>query len=205
MCAEMQAGWEIAMRVLMGIGSVLGILALPLLAGEPLVPGVNVGERVPLLWEYRATGPRAGQTGALLCTYASQPIVVVYTREITAPVIRLIKKTDAAIERHRVHASATYRDNLGSYVVFICDSNQREKREAELKAIAEKEKIQNVVLSLIVDDGLQKKLGNDAETTVLLAYRAFTKTSHAFRKGELNDQHIDRLLADLPKIMPEKK
>jgi hypothetical protein len=93
-------------------------------------------------------------------------------------------------------------------------------REAELKALAEKEKIKHTVLALVVinestltDAGqrgwsglgeFQAKLGREAESTVLLAYRGTVKASYAYRQGELNDKAIDQILADLPGILPKK-
>jgi hypothetical protein len=38
-----------------------------------------------------------------------------------------------------------------------------------------------------------------------LAYRARVKSGFAYRTGELSDKHIDRILAEVPKILPDKK
>ena len=197
----------------------IGMLSGALFAAEPPQTGYKVGGMVmPLLPEYRVTGPSAGQTLSLLCTYANRPVVVVYTRQMDATLIRFIKKLDEATAAHSKQPVANNRDNLASYVVLVCDSKDR---EAELKALAEKEKIQHTVLALVVIDeatladqaqrggsslrDFQAKLGTEAESTILLAApRGNIKASYAYRKGELNDKDIDQILADLPKILPKK-
>jgi len=180
---------------------------------EPLQSKYKVGEQVPLLWEYRVTGARAGQEGALVCTFMYQPFVAVFCRDMDAAVIRLIKKIDEATAKSSTRLLPPYEQRLGSYVVLICDSKAREK---ELKALAEKEKIQHTILALgAKNEGLPSNeaywrnfdagLG-EAEITVLLAGppRARIKVSYAYRKGELTDKAIEQILADLPKILPKK-
>src|SRR5262249_51465125 len=151
-----------------------------------------------LFREYRATGPNPGAGGSLVCTYSTRPVVMVYTREINAPVVRLIKKLNEATAAHA-------KERLGSYVVLFCDRLGRAKG---LKALAEQEKIQHTLLALVAtdEDGpdwerLRAKFGAEAETTVILATRERqVKACYAYRKGELTDQDIRQILADVPKI-----
>jgi hypothetical protein len=188
--------------------SFFAALAVAILSGtsfadEPLRPGYAPDERLQLLFrEYLVTGPGVDQPGEghyLVCTYSTRPVVMVYTREINAPVIRLIKKLDEATRNHQ-------RERLGSYVVLVCD---RQDREKELKALAEKEKIRHTVLSLVVLDEAgvkryQAKFGAEAETTVVLATsQRQVKACFAYRKDELTDKDIARSLGDLPKILPK--
>jgi hypothetical protein len=179
----------------------------------PLQPGYKVDEPLQLLFrEYCVTGPnvsKPGEGSSLVCVYSTRPVVMVYTREINAPVIRLVKKLDEATKTYAM-------ERLGSYVVLLCD---RQGCEKELKALAVKEKIERVLLSQVVmnktpqADGrvgprwksFDAKFGADAETTVILASsRRQVKASYAYRRGELGDQDIERILADLPKILPKK-
>lgn len=171
---------------------------------EPLQSGYRVGERVlPLLPEYRINGHTAGRTGSLTCMYMYQPVVVIYTREITPPLIRLAKKVDQITAKYTVRPLPPYKDRLASYMVLVCDSKDREK---ELKELVEKEKIEAMTIALVVvKEGLfLNKLG-EAETTILLTGpRAVIKASHAFRKGELTDKDAERILAELSRIRPKE-
>jgi hypothetical protein len=182
----------------------VALLSAPSPAGEPLQPGYQAGDPLQLLFrEYLVSGPNVTKPGEghyLACTYSTRPVVMVYTREINAPVLRLIMKLDEATAAHQ-------KERLGSYVVLICD---RQDREKELKALADKEKIRHTLLSLVVLDeaGLkrfQTKFAAEAETTVFLATgQRRVKASYAYRNGELRDKDIERILGDLPKILEGK-
>jgi hypothetical protein len=51
----------------------------------------------------------------------------------------------------------------------------------------------------------QDKFGVTAETTVILATGLRqVKASYAYRKGEMTNKDVDRILADLGKILPSK-
>ena len=48
------------------------------------------------------------------------------------------------------------------------------------------------------------KVSKDAEVTVVLYTKQMVKANYAFKKGELTDKDVDKILADLPKILPGK-
>jgi hypothetical protein len=183
---------------------VVVVVSMPLAAAEPLRPGYKVGEPLQLLfWEYRVTGPnvtKPGKGASLVCTYSTRPVVMVYTRQITPAVTRLIRKLDQATGNHQ-------RERLGSYVVLVCDHQNRAR---ELKDLAEKEKIRRTLLSLAILDGpglkrFQDQFGAEAETTVILAdSQRRVKACYAYRKDELKDGPIAQILGDLPRILPKK-
>jgi hypothetical protein len=181
-----------------------GALSVPGFTAEPLQPGYRVNDRLQLVFrEYLVTGPQVEQPrlgSYLVCTYSTRPVVMVYTRNLSEPVVRLVKKLDAATKNHK-------QDRLGSYVVLICDSYDRAK---DLAALADKEHIRHTVLSLVVVNKAhphkvyQEKFAA-AETSVFLATRdRQVKASYAYRKDELKDEDIEGILADLPKILPKK-
>jgi hypothetical protein len=196
-------------KVMVATGLAVVMLTVPVVAAEPLQPGYKVGEPLQLFVnEYRVTGPKPGEGADLVCSYARRPVVMVYAREISAPVVRLIKKVDEVTGAHQ-------KESLGSYVVLLCDTQDR---EADLKALAEKEKVQHTLLALVVINetalkkgpewrtrGLQRlqaKFGAEAETTIVLASEQRVRASYAYRKGELKDKDIDQIFTDLPKILP---
>jgi hypothetical protein len=132
---------------------------------------------------------------------------MVFAHEMNDPVLRLTKRLDEGTRKHQAKG-------LGSYVVLLCDSKEREEK---LKALAKTEKIQHTTLALLADDGvshsvgqgsngvyrLQRKLGTEAEVTVVLASELRVRASYAYRMGDLKDKDIDQILADLPKILPK--
>lgn len=51
----------------------------------------------------------------------------------------------------------------------------------------------------------ENRFGREAETTVTMATKQrHVKASYAFRKGEVQDKDVERMLADLAKILPPK-
>jgi hypothetical protein len=178
----------------------VGALCGPLSAAAPLRPGYKVGEPLQLWFhEYRVTGRSPGPGCALVCTYSTRPVVMVYARKIDAPLQHLIRKLDEA-------TAACKDERLGSYVVLLCD---RPGREGELKALQRCEKVRHTLLALVVRDNwgrFRAKFGAEAETTVILAAPdRRVKACYAFRKGELKDKDVEQILADIAKILPKKE
>jgi hypothetical protein len=89
------------------------------------------------------------------------------------------------------------------YVVFLCD---KEGLNKELKELADKEKLEHIVLSIDNPAGPQEyKICKDADVTVLLYTKHIVKSNYAFKKGEMKDPDIESIVKDVPKILPEKK
>jgi hypothetical protein len=109
----------------------------------------------------------------------------------------LVKKIDAATSEHKDA-------HMGSFVVFCGDAKKLEK---EAKALADNEHVSHTIVT--VYDGAAGpsayKLAKDADVTVLLYSKRTVKASYGFREGELTSADVDRIVADLVKILPEPK
>ena len=83
--------------------------------------------------------------------------------------------------------------------------NDQENVRGQLEQIAKKQALKHLILSTFDSEGPEGfKVAKEADVTVVL-YREFAVlANHAFRKGELNDQAIERIVADLPKILKKK-
>jgi hypothetical protein len=113
---------------------------------------------------------------------------MVFSRTTGDNLTSLVKKIDAASQKGKIK----------SFVVFLGDE---EKLESELKKIAEKNGIQKTVFAIDNPAGpAGYKVSKDAEVTVVLYNKRDVKANHAFRKGELNAQAIERIVADLGKL-----
>jgi len=118
---------------------------------------------------------------------------MIFAREPSPSLTKLIKKIDEATAKN---ASA----NMGSFVVFLNDKNGL---EAELKGIAEQQKLSKCVLSIDNPVGPKGyKVAADADVTVVLYTNRTVKANHAFKKGALSDSEIEKILADISKIVP---
>lgn len=176
----------------------LGAVALVLVAGytvaqDAVKSGPQVGEKVPGPFHpLNITGENAGEKHCLYCENGPAPVAVVFARELTPAVSGLIKKIDAETAKNS-------KKGMGSYVVFLSASEELPK---QAKALAEKEAIKTTVLSVDNPAGPTRyNVAKDAEVTVLLYTDFVVEANHSFRKGELNDGAITKVVADVAKIV----
>jgi hypothetical protein len=185
------------LRHCIAIGSFLLLFSGGLLfALEPLKAGLQPGEHLPGIFEpLNVNGEFAGQKHCLVCENGLNPVVMIFARDVNDPLVRLVGKLDAAATTHR-------KQELGSFVVFL---NEREGMDKQLAETAKKSALKHVVLSIDDPAGPEDfKVTKDADVIVVLYVKHEVKANHAFRKGELNDKAIEKILADLPKIVPAK-
>jgi hypothetical protein len=179
--------------------TVAGLFTLPLFAAEPLVPGYKENDRVQLFFrEILVAGPGVDQpreSHYLACTYSPRPVIMIFARELSEPVARLVKKVDGATAKHE-------KERLGSYMVLLYETVSRID---ELKLLAKKEKVEHMHLAVAApNEKFAARFPKEAEVTVALATMNRVKAGYAFRKYELTDKAIDQILADVPKILPTK-
>jgi hypothetical protein len=124
------------------------------------------------------------------------PVAMVFARETSDGLTSLVKKLD--------DATAQNKDcRMGSFVVFCSDD---ESLKDKLKALADKEKLQRIVLTIDNPAGPQAyKVAKDADITVVLYTEHNVKANYAFKKGQMTAQDVDKIVADVKKILPEKK
>lgn len=185
-------------RVLIATGLVLAValMVTNFAAADPLKSGPQVGKEVPGPFHpLNVTGAKAGQKNCLYCQNGSNPVAMIFARDVNEPLTKLIKKVDAATAEHSDCS-------MGSFVVFLSDA---EDLQTKLKDVAEKEGIKNTVLSIDNPAGPGGyKVSKDADVTVVLYTQHTVKANFAFKKDEMKDKDIDAIVADIPKILPEK-
>jgi hypothetical protein len=121
---------------------------------------------------------------------------MVFAREVSGPLTSLVKKIDEATGKNSGC-------KMGSFVVFCSDAEGLEK---QLKDLADKEKFKNIILSIDNPSGPPKyKVAKDADVTVVLYDKHKVKSNFAFKKGEMTDKEVDKIVGDLKKILPEEK
>jgi hypothetical protein len=117
---------------------------------------------------------------------------MIFAREMSEPLVRLIAKIDAATAQHRDQ-------RLGSFVVFL---NRQADLAARLQEVAKTQSITHTVLSIDHPRGPDGfNVAEAADVTVVLYEDFDVKANHAFRQGELNDAAVEKIVADLPKIL----
>ncbi len=117
---------------------------------------------------------------------------MIFAREVSGPLTSLVKKIDAETAKNKS-------SRMGSFVVFLSDD---EKLENQLKEMAKKEGIKDLVLTIDNPAGPKAyKIAKDADVTVVYYNKKKVAVNHAFKKGELKEQDVDKLVADLSKIL----
>src|SRR5438309_6255847 len=87
------------------------------MAADSLKSGPQKGETVPGPFHpLNVTGPDAGQKQCLYCKNGDNPVAMIFAREVSEPLVTLIKKIDSATAEHKDA-------NMGSFVVFLSDSD----------------------------------------------------------------------------------
>ena len=123
--------------------------------------------------------------------YGPNPVVLVFAREMTKSLTKLVNQLDAEAAKHKS-------TRLGIVVVFLSDDYAL---EGKLKELGEKQGIKHVNLAIMAPDGAKLyKLSKEAEVTVLLYKRRKVEANHAFKKGELSAAGRESILDDVPKI-----
>ena len=118
------------------------------------------------------------------------------TRQTSGPLTGLVKSLDAAIEKQKA---------LKSFVVVLTDNP--DKTAAALKAMAAEHKIKHVPLTLVAEpDGPPDyEIAKDADVTVMMWRGSKVVVNHAYKKGGLTGAEVDKIIADLPRILGDSK
>ena len=107
----------------------------------------------------------------------------------------LIKKLDAEVAKRK---SA----KLRAIVIILSDDDAV---ETNLKDFGEKQGIKHVNLAIMEPTGPKHyKLSKEADVTVLIYKKRKVEANHTFKKGELNEKGVERILADVPKIASKR-
>lgn len=95
--------------------------------------------------------------------------------------------------------------DLKAFVVRLTDTDHEAEVVKALRDLAKEQGITEVPLTLLENPAgpPSYKIAEDAEVTVLLWHFAELEAKHAFAPGELSEEGIQRVLADLPKILDE--
>jgi hypothetical protein len=162
-------------------------------AEETLVSGPQVGQKVPGPFHpLNVNGPKAGEKNCLYCANGTNPVAMIFAREVSPELTKLLKKIDAATCNNEGCS-------MGSFVVFLSDKGSL---ESQLKNLAKEADLKKLILSIDENPAGPKgyRVAQNADVTVVL-YRDHTvRANYSFRKGALKDKDVDTIVADVSKI-----
>jgi hypothetical protein len=179
----------LSMAFAMVAGTALAERAAGLKSGPQVGEELTGGPFHPL----NCNGKSAGKKNCLYCENGQAPVAMIFAREPSANLTKLIKKLDDACVKNK---SAS----MGSFVVFLSDD---EGLGTKLKKIAKDQDLKKVILSIDNPAGPKGyKVNKAADITVVLYVAHTAKANYAFRKNGMTANDINAIVKDLPKILP---
>jgi hypothetical protein len=168
-------------------------------AADALVSGPQRGSRLPDTFQpvplnvTNAELPSyAGKKNDYVEQFGGNPVALVFAREITDPLVNLMKKLDAEVSKNKAA-------RLRGVFIILSDDN---KTERMLRELGKREAINSVSLAIMSEGPKYYKLSEEADVTVVLYRHRKVAANHSFRKGELNDKAVGKVLADTSKLLP---
>ena len=121
---------------------------------------------------------------------------MIFARGISDPMTSLVKQIDSATAKHA-------EQKMGSFVVFL---NDQEGFDKKLKSLAKDEKLDHTPLMVMSNPAGPSgyDIAKDADVTVVLYTKGVVKVNRAFKSGELQPADINKIVAELSTILPEK-
>jgi hypothetical protein len=160
--------------------------------------GPQSGEKLPGPFHpLNVNGESAGEKACLFCKHGTSPVAMVFAR---TPECEGTQKLIKALEKATADNAAA---EMGSFVVFLSDSDKTEKA---LKKFSDDAKLKNVTLAVDNPAGPEKyNVSKDADLTVVLYTDRVVKVNKSFEKGKITDKDIEAIVGDVSKILPAKK
>ena len=143
------------------------------------------------------TGTHRGESHCFVCETADRPAVIVFARELSDPLARLVRGLDKALADHK-------KAQLRAWVTFLHEDQSG--YDPLVVRWAKKHAIRNVPLGVFedVEGPPSYKLNRDAEVTVLLCVKQKVVRNFAFRRGELTEARVDAVLKAVPELTAGK-
>ena len=165
-----------------------------LFAAEALKSGLQPGDAPPPYTVRDITGPNEGTSLCYRCKFGGRPVVNIFAREMTPEVIALVKQIDETVGKNE-------EKKMAAFVTLL--TNDPDKDEVTLKAIAKKEGLKNVPLTVF--DGIAGppgyKIAEKADLTVTMWVESKVEASQAFAKGEFKTKAVKAVVEDTKKIL----
>jgi hypothetical protein len=174
----------------------VALVGYSIAGGGQLKSGPQVGEKVPGPFHpLNCNGEFAGKKQCLYCINGANPVAMIFAREATPQVTKLIKQIDAVTTKYK-------ENDMGSFIVFLSD---KEGLDKELTALAKNENLRNIVLAIDNPPGPDGyEVAKDATVTVVLYHKNTVAVNQSFRSaGDLTDAAIERIVNDCAKIQPK--
>jgi RNA polymerase sigma factor (sigma-70 family) len=153
-------------------------------------PEVGQSLRGRVLPALHLNGPGKGGRACLIGKYGTKPVVLIFARDLNAPLQHLLQKLDGACAAHPD-------PSLQSFVVFD------EAVQGRLEEWLAMTPLQHLVVTVGRPAVFREyAISEPAEVTVVFYTNSKVMVNYAYGKGQLSDADSERILKDLPKVLP---
>ncbi len=174
--------------------SIFCLCSWQVLADEPCRSGPQPKQRPGPYSALVAVGPQRGQQHCFICEAADRPVVIVFARNLSQPLGKLVNKIDKALVEHKA-------SELRAWVTFLADNQPA--FDPKVVDWGKKHATGAVPLGVFEDvvGPPAYLLSRDADVTIILSVKQRVVANFAYRAGELNDAAIDLVFKALPRIV----
>jgi hypothetical protein len=178
------------MKSLLSICLAVALVAAGSLAFAEIKSGLESGQPIPAFDVTKCAGPDDG------VKIGTRPMVMVFARTPGEQVVNLAKGLDKAVVANEAKQFKAFVNLLGS---------DKEALEASAKDLGTKGAPNvPVVVPVEFENGPDNYgINPKADVTVLVAKNGKVTSNFAFDKGELNAGAIEKILAEVPKLVAE--
>lgn len=162
--------------------------------GAGIKSGLEEGESPAAFNVKDITGPSAGKSLCYRCQYGAKPVAVVFTREITEEVAKLVQEIDKSVGENKDK-------EMCAFVVLLTDDADAGAKE--LTKLAEEKKIANVPLTVFDGEAGPEsyKISKDAAVNVMMWNKQRVQVNHAFESAKLSDEDVKKVTSETTKIL----
>ena len=171
-------------------------------AADPASPASAAQTRRSVLGPGRSSavgaGVERGQQHCFICESAAKPVVIVFARNLSDPLGKLVKQLDGAVKEHKTA-------ELRAWVTFLGDDQTA--LDPKVVQWAQKHAAAGCWCAVFEDKvgPPTYQIAHDADVTVLLSVKQKVVANFAYRAGELNGAAIAEIVKSIPNIVSAKK
>ena len=179
---------------------VLEALSPILAAREPGAPpgslmvslqsGLKVGEKVPTFYVRAITGPLKNKSVCYVCRNGDRPVVMLFIRQITPELKKLLKGIDDEVDQHRA-------SGLRSFGVFVASDSKELLTQVQTLAFDEKLSLPLTIAAAPSDGSAGRSIHPDAAVTIILYREQTVVTNFAYRAEELKAEESEAVLKSI--------
>lgn len=158
-----------------------------------LMSGLQVGEKVPTFYVRAITGPLQGRSVCYVCRNGDRPVVMIFVRELSPELRKLLKQVDELVDAHRA-------DGLRSFGVFLAADGKALLPAVQTLAFDEKLNLPLTVSAAAEDRTARPTHPVDASFSVILYRDQKVAANFTYRAGELTEEELTRLQSAIVRL-----